>query len=57
MLKTKLQKNYNLIYYDLCVYDTMTIPQKLNKNCLSYPYNGTHKYSCQICVSGRHFVH
>ena len=32
-----MQKNYNLIYHDLCVYDTMTISQKMNKKYLINP--------------------
>ena len=31
MLKKNLQKNCNLIYHDLRIHDTMTIPQKMNK--------------------------
>ena len=37
MLRKKLHIDCNLIYYDIRVYDTMTISQKMNKKYLIYP--------------------
>ena len=37
MLNKNWQINCNLIYHDLRVYDTMTIPQKMNNNYLINP--------------------